>query len=157
MLQFQVESRTGTPERKGKIVRKSFCFVLSAMLTGSVATIANAQTGSPQQKPIPPSLIKDCKAHLAKEDPRTKIVGPFAPARFANIFGGWAGQLGIVIIAAPARIDPPTSLVTVKSWVGCVYDPENKVNPKDGGLVLRKVIGFADFPKRTKLEPGEAP
>jgi hypothetical protein len=157
MLQGQVKSRIGERVHGEKLVRKSFHFVLSAMLTGSLVTIANAQSGSPQQKPIPPSLIKDCAGHIAKEDPKAKIVGPFAPARFANIFGGWAGQLGIVVIAAPARIDPPASLWTAKSWVGCVYDPENKVNPKEGGLVLRKVIGFADFPKRTKLEPGEAP
>jgi hypothetical protein len=64
---------------------------------------------------------------------------------------GWAETIGVVVIAAPARF------LTVKSWAGCVYDPENRVNPKDGGLVLRKVIGVADFPKRTKLEPGEEP
>jgi hypothetical protein len=133
-------------------VRKSFRFAaLSAVLTGSLAAIANAQTGSPQQKPIPPSLIKDCTAHIEKEDPRTKIVGPFAPARFNNAFYKWADNLGIVVIAAPARF------LTVKTWAGCIYDPENKVNPKDGGLVLRRVIGIPDFPARTKLEPGEAP
>jgi hypothetical protein len=125
------------------------------MLTVSLATIANAQTGGPQQKLIPRGLIKDCTAHLEKEDPRTKIVGPFAPARFSNIFYKLADNLGIVVIAAPAR--RTTSFGTVKSWAGCIYDPENRVNPKDGRLVLRKVIGVVDFPPRTKLEPGEAP
>ncbi|ANW03407.1 hypothetical protein [Bradyrhizobium icense] len=135
------------------MVRKSFRFVLSAMLTGSLATIANAQTGSPQQKPIPPSLMKDCTAHLVEADPRIKIVGPFAPARSADIFGGWAsqlaGQLGIVIMAAPAKYP------NYNSWAGCIYDPEDKSKPNEGKLVFRKVI--REFPKRTKLEPGEAP
>jgi hypothetical protein len=137
-------------------VRKSFRFALSAMLTGSLASIANAQTGSPQQKPIPPGLTKDCAAHIVKDDPRVKIVGPFARARFNNaLTAGFADNLGVVVIAAPARHTLP--LGTIKSYAGCVYDPKDKVNPKDGELVLRKVIGSVDFPARTKLEPGEAP
>jgi hypothetical protein len=130
---------------------KSFRFILLALLTGSSVAAANAQTGGPPQKPIPPSLIKDCTAHIVKQDSRNQIVGPFAPARFNNAFYKWADNLGIVVIAAPARF------LTVKTWMGCIYDPENKVNPKDGGLVLRRVIGIPDFPGRTKLEPGEAP
>jgi hypothetical protein len=134
-------------------VRKSFRFVLSAMLTGGLVTIANAQTGSPQKKSIPPSLMKDCTAHLVEADPRIKIVGRYAPAQQANIFGSWtsqlADQLGIVIIAAPAKY--PNS----KSWAGCIYDPEDKAKPNEGKLVFRKVI--REFPRRTKLEPGEAP
>jgi hypothetical protein len=132
-------------------VGKSFRFVLSIVLTGSLVTAANAQTQSPPQKRIPPGLIKDCTAHIVKQDSRNQIVGPFAPARFSNAFYKWADNLGIVIIAAPARF------LTAKTWIGCIYDPENKVNPKEGGLVLRRVIGLPDFPARTKLEPGEAP
>ena len=153
-MQFQVEAHNSiTGTLRGEVVRKCFRFALSVMLTGSLATIANAQTGRPQQKPIPPGLIKDCAAHVVKDDPRVKIVGPFAPARFNNAFYKWADNLGIVVIAAPARHTLP--LGTIKSWAGCVYDPKDKVNPKDSELVLRKVIGSVDFPARTKLEPGE--
>jgi hypothetical protein len=152
VLQLQVEVSIGTPQRKGEIVRKRFCFVLSAMLTGSLATIANAQTGNPQQKTIPLSLIKDCMAHIEKEDPRTKIVGPFAPAQFNNaISRALAPNVGVVVIAAPARF------LTAKTYTGCIYDPENRVSPKDGGLAFRRVLWAADFRARTKLEPGEAP
>lgn len=75
--------------RWGKLVRRIFFGIaLSVVLTGSFAGIANAQTGTPQKNPIPSGLIKNCVANIVKDNPKTKIVGPFAPVFLTMPFQG---------------------------------------------------------------------
>lgn len=129
---------------------RRICFgvALSAVLTGSLASIANSQTDNPPKSPIPPGLAKDCAAQTLKDSPNTKFVGPFSQFSYKNPLTTSFHEGKFLAIAAPART-PGFMDRIVKHYMGCIYDL------RDGKPVLQKLIPQTALPPRYKTEPGE--
>lgn len=136
------------------------CLALSAVVSIGLVEPAAAQLPAdpqprvPAQKPTPPKPIprglpKDCEARIVKDNPTTKIVGPFATASWRNGLSRWAAEkAGVFVIAAPAS-SPGMMGKTVKHYSGCIFDT------RDGVLVFRRLTYSTEFPPRRTTEPGE--
>ena len=127
--------------------RMYFYAALSVMLTGTLATHANAQTGAPPQSPIPPAVAKDCAARILNDSPKVKFVGSFARMAPAGTFGREIYLARRLTIAAPTRT-PGFMDQIVKHSKGCIYDIT------DGKPVFERLIPEISLPRR-KLLPGE--
>jgi hypothetical protein len=101
-------------------------------------------------KPVPAALSKDCTDRIAKDQPKTKIVGPFSFAFHISPLKQYlvdkAG--GDVNIYAPAQA-PGFMDRMVKIFIGCNYDL------KGGVPVFREVLDASKFPIRYRKVPGD--
>ena len=98
-------------------MRKFFFGVaLAAVLTGSLTSVAYAQTAKPQRKPVPPEMAKECVANFLKYHPSLKFVGPFVYGALTGMFSSLSeGRL--VVIAAPTLIGSNK----VRMYSACVF------------------------------------
>lgn len=141
---------------RGKLLGLVLSVVVSVNLTEPAAAQlpADPQPRVPVQKPAPPKPIprglpKDCEARIVKDNPKTKIVGPFSTASWRNGLSNWAAEkAGVFVIAAPAS-SPGFMGKTVKHYSGCIFDS------RDGALVFRRLTYSTEFPPRRTTEPGE--
>jgi hypothetical protein len=119
---------------------------------GSLAHRANAQTTAAVKSAVPGNLVRECTEMIAKESPKTRIVGKFFLAARSKNRAGTIDRLldpGVVVALAA-----PTTNITVfgaklRAYAGCTYYVRN------GTLSFRKLGGPNFFPRRYKLEPGE--
>ena len=127
--------------------RICFGVALSAVLAGSLASNANSQTSTQPNSPIPATLAKDCEAHILKDSPKTKFVGPFSRLSYRNPLTQAVHEGRSLAIAAPTRT-PGFMDRIVKHSMGCIYDVRGDEPAFD------KLIPEISLPRRKNM-PGE--